>query len=272
MNLPSPSVTATLAPCAPVTVTATPGSGNPCASTIRPEIVPAVSCADALAAKAKVNSATTTPTQRFHIAVLRTSVVIECRSRRPGGGTEAAGARTLRVRGGEALARRPSRMPREAREVHRARERGTASTINLNAEAGLNVSEKSPYAAEAGAKRVTEGRTVDGEVSAGGARPDEHLDSVEHRRWMTRSIVLTFSVITNRVWSVVWVIVFIPQLNTTFGGNEQLMVQTIAGLSGWLGWVIPLVIAEWRLERRALTALTRADVNANRAALAGHTN
>jgi hypothetical protein len=30
---------------------------------------------------------------------------------------------------------------------------------------------------------------------------------------------------------VIWVIVFIPQLDTTFGGNERLMIQTIAGLS-----------------------------------------
>jgi hypothetical protein len=91
---------------------------------------------------------------------------------------------------------------------------------------------------------------------------------IAHRRWMTRSIVLTFSVITNRVWTVIWVIVLIPQLDTTFGGNERLMIQTIAGLSGWLGWVIPLVVTEWRLERGALRALAR-DANADRAAPAG---
>ena len=27
------------------------------------------------------------------------------------------------------------------------------------------------------------------------------------------------------------------------------MVQTIAGLSGWMGWVIPLILTEWWLER-----------------------
>ena len=36
-----------------------------------------------------------------------------------------------------------------------------------------------------------------------------------------------------------------PQLPTTFGGNEALMIQTIAGLSGWLGWVLPLLVTEW---------------------------
>lgn len=70
----------------------------------------------------------------------------------------------------------------------------------------------------------------------------------EHRRWMVRSFALTMSVITNRLWAVIAVIVLTPQLHTTFGGNEAVMIQTIAGLSGWLGWVIPLLFAEWWLE------------------------
>jgi hypothetical protein len=72
---------------------------------------------------------------------------------------------------------------------------------------------------------------------------------VEHRRWMIRSVALTLSVITNRVWAVVWFLVLSPQLATTFGGSETVMVQTIAGLSGWMGWVIPLILTEWWLER-----------------------
>jgi hypothetical protein len=105
-------------------------------------------------------------------------------------------------------------------------------------------------------------------VTTTGFRAGRRHSWIEHRRWMTRSVVLTFSVITNRVWTAIWIIVFLPQLETTFGGNERLMIQTIAGLSGWLGWVIPLVVAEWRLERGALKALAR-DANADRAALAG---
>jgi hypothetical protein len=72
---------------------------------------------------------------------------------------------------------------------------------------------------------------------------------VEHRRWMIRSFALTMSVITNRVWAGVAIIILLPQLDTMFGGNEMLMAQTIASLAGWLGWVIPLLIAEWWLER-----------------------
>ena len=87
-------------------------------------------------------------------------------------------------------------------------------------------------------------------VTIAGYRAGREYRTTEHRRWMTRSTVLTLSIISNRVWAVVWVLTLSPQLTTTFGGNETLMVQTIAGLSGWLGWVLPLVIAEWWLDAR----------------------
>ncbi len=86
-------------------------------------------------------------------------------------------------------------------------------------------------------------------VTIAGFRMARQFRVVEHRRWMIRSFALTMSVISNRVWAVVWYIVLVPQLSTTFGGSEALMVQTIAGLSGWLGWVVPLLAAEWWLER-----------------------
>jgi hypothetical protein len=90
-------------------------------------------------------------------------------------------------------------------------------------------------------------------VTALGFRAGRAYRLAEHRRWMTRSVVLTLSIITNRVWAVVWVITLSPDLATTFGGNERLMVQAIAGLSGWLGWVLPLVIAElWMDARREI--------------------
>jgi hypothetical protein len=80
----------------------------------------------------------------------------------------------------------------------------------------------------------------------------------EHRRWMIRSFALTMSIITNRVWAVVLTVVLMPQLQTTFAGSELLLRQTIAGLAGWLGWVITLLIAEWWLERDFAQA-SRAD-------------
>lgn len=87
-------------------------------------------------------------------------------------------------------------------------------------------------------------------VTALGWRAGRAYDLTAHRRWMTRSVVLTLSIVTNRVWAVIWVIVLWPQLATTFGGNERLMIQAIAGLSGWLGWVLPLIATELWLDRR----------------------
>jgi uncharacterized membrane protein YozB (DUF420 family) len=80
---------------------------------------------------------------------------------------------------------------------------------------------------------------------------------VEHRRWMIRSFALTLSVITNRIWAVVAVVVLVPQLDTTFGGNEAMMIHAIAGLSGWLGWTVSLLVAEWWLDRSDVAALRR---------------
>jgi len=121
---------------------------------------------------------------------------------------------------------------------------------------GLTIGAVSPFGPVIGASNVVLA-IVWLTVTMTGFRAGRRHSWFEHRRWMTRSVVLTFSVITNRVWTVIWVIVFIPQLDTTFGGNERLMIQTIAGLSGWLGWVVPLMVTEWRLERSALRVLTR---------------
>ncbi len=71
----------------------------------------------------------------------------------------------------------------------------------------------------------------------------------EHRRWMLRSFTSTFSIITNRVWIVVFTIALTPQLDTTFQGNQTWLAWTISGLSGWLGWTVPLLVVEWWLER-----------------------
>jgi uncharacterized membrane protein len=71
----------------------------------------------------------------------------------------------------------------------------------------------------------------------------------DHRRWMVRSFALTMSIITNRVTGAVGSLVLSPQLDTTFGGSEIALGQTIAGISSWLGWVTALLLAQWWLER-----------------------
>ncbi|WP_020672199.1 DUF2306 domain-containing protein [Amycolatopsis nigrescens] len=71
----------------------------------------------------------------------------------------------------------------------------------------------------------------------------------EHRKWMIRSFALTMSIISNRIWAVVWAIALAPQLDTTFGGNEQAYIVAVSGLTTWTGWVLPLLVAQWWLER-----------------------
>jgi hypothetical protein len=72
----------------------------------------------------------------------------------------------------------------------------------------------------------------------------------EHRKWMIRSVALTFSIIANRLWGVLWVIVLTPQLDTTFGGSELALRQSIAALSAWVSFTSVLVLTEWRLQRK----------------------
>ena len=70
-----------------------------------------------------------------------------------------------------------------------------------------------------------------------------------HRRWMIRSAVLTFSILTNRLWGPLAYVLLEPRLATTFHGDETFFAWTIAGLSTWLGWTLPLLITEGLLER-----------------------
>ncbi|SDT00565.1 DUF2306 domain-containing protein [Microlunatus soli] len=65
----------------------------------------------------------------------------------------------------------------------------------------------------------------------------------DHREWMIRSFALAFSIVANRFWLVLCVVVFAPT------GEGPAMTAAI-GLSTWLSWVVNLLIAEWWLHRR----------------------
>ncbi|GAA1348581.1 DUF2306 domain-containing protein [Saccharothrix algeriensis] len=82
-----------------------------------------------------------------------------------------------------------------------------------------------------------------------GYRAGRRKRYAEHRRWMLRSSALTLSVITNRFWAVGLGLTLPAQLDTTFGGSEVALTQTVAGTSAWMGWVVPLLLVEWWLER-----------------------
>ncbi|SBT65680.1 Uncharacterized membrane protein [Micromonospora sediminicola] len=79
----------------------------------------------------------------------------------------------------------------------------------------------------------------------------------DHRRWMLRSFALTASNVLNQFLGIPLGWIFKPQLNTTFGGNEELLMQVWTGVDVWLGWVLALLAVEWYLEREQLRRSAR---------------
>ena len=80
---------------------------------------------------------------------------------------------------------------------------------------------------------------------------------VEHREWMIRSYALTTSIVVNRLWGAVLFIVLLPQLDSTFGGNQDALINTVANTSVWLSWTVNLLVAEWWLQRGRSARLHR---------------
>ena len=71
----------------------------------------------------------------------------------------------------------------------------------------------------------------------------------EHRRQMIRSVTLTFSVISNRIWGVMLAFMLEPLRGNLFHGNDVAFVWVAAGMTGWLGWTIPLLVVHRWLRR-----------------------
>ncbi|PRX97823.1 DUF2306 domain-containing protein [Allonocardiopsis opalescens] len=71
----------------------------------------------------------------------------------------------------------------------------------------------------------------------------------DHREWMLRSFALLWAIVLNRPWAFVCVMVLMPQLETTFGGQEALMIQQAASASSWLSWVTVLIVVELWIQR-----------------------
>lgn len=68
-----------------------------------------------------------------------------------------------------------------------------------------------------------------------------------HRRHMLRSVALAFSIITNRIWNPILYLTLQPLRDSVFGGDEERFIWLVAGLSGWLGWTVPLLAVQWWL-------------------------
>ncbi|WP_436497378.1 DUF2306 domain-containing protein [Actinokineospora sp. HUAS TT18] len=73
----------------------------------------------------------------------------------------------------------------------------------------------------------------------------------DHREWMIRSYTLTASTIVNRFWAPVLAISFEPYIDTMFDGSQTAYIYTVAGLTSWLSWVLPLIAVEgWLIHLR----------------------
>lgn len=72
----------------------------------------------------------------------------------------------------------------------------------------------------------------------------------EHRRWMSRSFALAMSIVLSRVINVVATIVLVPEVDTTFGGSEELMRYSALSIGVWLSPLLLLLLTDWLLERR----------------------
>ncbi|KUI26175.1 hypothetical protein AU195_13595 [Mycobacterium sp. IS-1496] len=74
-----------------------------------------------------------------------------------------------------------------------------------------------------------------------------------HRVAMIYSGTLALSVITNRIWTPLLAVALIPLQQNLFGGDHKSYVYLVAGLGGWLGWLVPLAAVRWWMTRRCVT-------------------
>lgn len=81
----------------------------------------------------------------------------------------------------------------------------------------------------------------------------------DHRRWMSRSFALAMSIALSRVINIPATIVLTPQVDSTFGGSEELMTYSAASIGVWLSPLLLLLLTDWVLERRRPGARRRAD-------------
>jgi hypothetical protein len=72
----------------------------------------------------------------------------------------------------------------------------------------------------------------------------------EHREWMIRSVALSFSIVTNRVWGVLCVPLFVPDSLPEGSVEWRAALDQAMGVAFWLCWVVNLLVAEWWIQRR----------------------
>ncbi|MGC4943624.1 DUF2306 domain-containing protein [Kribbella sp. DT2] len=91
----------------------------------------------------------------------------------------------------------------------------------------------------------------------------------EHRRWMSRSFALVMMIPLSRVINIPAMIILTPKVDSTFGGNQQLMENTATSIGVWLSPLLTLLLTDWLLERRKPAAARRATSGTTNPAAAG---
>jgi uncharacterized membrane protein len=74
-----------------------------------------------------------------------------------------------------------------------------------------------------------------------------------HRTAMIYSGALALSVITNRIWTPLLAVALNPLQQNMFGGDDEYYLYLVAGLGGWLGWLVPLCAVRWWVHRLGVT-------------------
>ncbi|TWD80108.1 putative membrane protein DUF2306 [Kribbella amoyensis] len=87
-------------------------------------------------------------------------------------------------------------------------------------------------------------------VTVAGLRMARQRRYDEHRRWMSRSFALAMSIAFSRVINIASMIALTPRVDSTFGGNEELMRQTATSIGVWLSPLLLLMFADYLLDRR----------------------
>jgi lysylphosphatidylglycerol synthetase-like protein (DUF2156 family) len=88
-------------------------------------------------------------------------------------------------------------------------------------------------------------------TAVAGYRAARRRRYADHRAWMVRNFALTLSIVANRVWLVLFlVLVETPPVAAVFGGDEASRTLTAATASVWMSWVANLLFVEWYVLRR----------------------
>ncbi|MEJ2860171.1 DUF2306 domain-containing protein [Actinomycetospora flava] len=81
-------------------------------------------------------------------------------------------------------------------------------------------------------------------TSVAGWRAARARRYADHRAWMIRSVALTFSIVVNRFWVVVYVVLLMA-----VDPADPELIPHAATASVWTSWIVNLLVAEWWILR-----------------------